>query len=75
MYNIVILVLLNFAYIMYLYNLLLISGKRAYEQLGLRAFDRPGQMLAACVVTVHNVGGIVITFPPWNLLYSDKNRK
>lgn len=35
-----------------------ISGIRAYEQLGNRAFGPPGKMLAACVITVHNIGGI-----------------
>lgn len=32
-------------------------GIRAYEQLGYRAFGRPGKILAACIITLHNVGG------------------
>lgn len=36
-----------------------LSGIRAYEQLGNRAFGHPGKMLAACIITIHNIGGIV----------------
>lgn len=38
-------------------NVFGISGIRAYEQLGNRAFGPPGKMLAACIITVHNIGG------------------
>lgn len=38
----------------------LFSGIRAYEQLGNRAFGRPGKMLAGVIITVHNIGGIVV---------------
>uniref|UniRef100_A0A7N6A398 Solute carrier family 38 member 5a n=1 Tax=Anabas testudineus TaxID=64144 RepID=A0A7N6A398_ANATE len=34
-----------------------VVGIRAYEQLGMRAFGPPGKLLAACVITVHNIGG------------------
>lgn len=40
-------------------NVSAISGIRAYEQLGNRAFGPPGKMLAACIITVHNIGGIL----------------
>uniref|UniRef100_A0A1A7XT60 Solute carrier family 38, member 5a n=2 Tax=Iconisemion striatum TaxID=60296 RepID=A0A1A7XT60_9TELE len=33
-----------------------VVGIRAYEQLGNRAFGRSGQVLAACVITIHNIG-------------------
>ncbi|KAL1021005.1 hypothetical protein UPYG_G00007490 [Umbra pygmaea] len=33
-------------------------GIRAYEQLGHRAFGQPGKVLAACIITVHNVGAM-----------------
>lgn len=33
-------------------------GIRAYEQLGNRAFGPPGKMLAACIITVHNIGAM-----------------
>uniref|UniRef100_A0A3B5MHE4 Solute carrier family 38 member 5a n=1 Tax=Xiphophorus couchianus TaxID=32473 RepID=A0A3B5MHE4_9TELE len=36
-----------------------VVGIRAYEQLGNRAFGPPGKMLAAIVITVHNIGGIL----------------
>lgn len=39
------------------------SGIRAYEQLGNRAFGHPGKMLAAVIITVHNIGGNVVKFP------------
>lgn len=39
------------------------SGIRAYEQLGNRAFGHPGKMLAAVIITVHNIGGNVVSFP------------
>ncbi len=32
-------------------------GIRAYEQLGLRAFGHPGKILAAVIITLHNIGG------------------
>lgn len=42
------------------HNVFVFSGIRAYEQLGMRAFGPPGKMLAACIITVHNIGGIVM---------------
>ncbi|KAK2851732.1 hypothetical protein Q5P01_008008 [Channa striata] len=33
-------------------------GIRAYEQLGNRAFGPPGKILAACVITIHNIGAM-----------------
>uniref|UniRef100_A0A8C2ZDS2 Solute carrier family 38 member 5 n=1 Tax=Cyclopterus lumpus TaxID=8103 RepID=A0A8C2ZDS2_CYCLU len=46
----------------YSIHLLLISagvvGIRAYEQLGNRAFGAPGKMLAACIITIHNIGAM-----------------
>lgn len=35
-----------------------VVGIRAYEQLGNRAFGHPGKILAACVITVHNIGAM-----------------
>uniref|UniRef100_A0A3B5M6A7 Solute carrier family 38 member 5a n=1 Tax=Xiphophorus couchianus TaxID=32473 RepID=A0A3B5M6A7_9TELE len=35
-----------------------VVGIRAYEQLGNRAFGPPGKMLAAIVITVHNIGAM-----------------
>uniref|UniRef100_A0A669CR01 Solute carrier family 38 member 5 n=1 Tax=Oreochromis niloticus TaxID=8128 RepID=A0A669CR01_ORENI len=35
-----------------------VVGIRAYEQLGNRAFGRPGKMLAAVIITVHNIGAM-----------------
>ncbi|XP_059188635.1 sodium-coupled neutral amino acid transporter 3-like [Centropristis striata] len=35
-----------------------VVGIRAYEQLGNRAFGAPGKMLAACIITVHNIGAM-----------------
>lgn len=35
-----------------------VVGIRAYEQLGNRAFGHPGKMLAACVITIHNIGAM-----------------
>ncbi|KAF7209328.1 sodium-coupled neutral amino acid transporter 3 [Nothobranchius furzeri] len=35
-----------------------VVGIRAYEQLGNRAFGQPGKMLAACVITIHNIGAM-----------------
>ncbi|XP_068180701.1 sodium-coupled neutral amino acid transporter 3-like [Antennarius striatus] len=35
-----------------------VVGIRAYEQLGNRAFGRPGKMLAACIITIHNIGAM-----------------
>ncbi|XP_018084812.1 sodium-coupled neutral amino acid transporter 5 isoform X2 [Xenopus laevis] len=34
-----------------------VVGIRAYEQLGLRAFGTGGKILAATIITMHNVGG------------------
>uniref|UniRef100_A0A8C2ZCR7 Solute carrier family 38 member 5 n=1 Tax=Cyclopterus lumpus TaxID=8103 RepID=A0A8C2ZCR7_CYCLU len=47
----------------YSIHLLLISagvvGKPiSYEQLGNRAFGAPGKMLAACIITIHNIGAM-----------------
>lgn len=42
--------------------LLLTSGIRAYEQLGLRAFGHPGKILAAVIITLHNIGGKLFVF-------------
>ncbi|XP_060787962.1 sodium-coupled neutral amino acid transporter 5b [Neoarius graeffei] len=35
-----------------------VVGIRAYEQLGKRAFGHPGKILAAVVITVHNIGAM-----------------
>ncbi|XP_041860507.1 sodium-coupled neutral amino acid transporter 3-like [Melanotaenia boesemani] len=35
-----------------------VVGIRAYEQLGNRAFGHPGKILAASVITVHNIGAM-----------------
>uniref|UniRef100_A0AAQ4RKN2 Solute carrier family 38 member 5a n=1 Tax=Gasterosteus aculeatus aculeatus TaxID=481459 RepID=A0AAQ4RKN2_GASAC len=35
-----------------------VVGIRAYEQLGNRAFGVPGKILAACIITVHNIGAM-----------------
>ncbi|KAM4610236.1 sodium-coupled neutral amino acid transporter 3-like isoform 1-T2 [Polymixia lowei] len=35
-----------------------VVGIRAYEQLGNRAFGRPGKIVAACIITVHNIGAM-----------------
>ncbi|KAM3871829.1 sodium-coupled neutral amino acid transporter 3-like [Diretmus argenteus] len=35
-----------------------VVGIRAYEQLGNRAFGHPGKVLAASVITVHNIGAM-----------------
>lgn len=35
-----------------------VVGIRAYEQLGLRAFGHPGKILAAVVITLHNIGAM-----------------
>lgn len=35
-----------------------VVGIRAYEQLGNRAFGAPGKMLAACIITIHNIGAM-----------------
>ncbi|RXN29412.1 sodium-coupled neutral amino acid transporter 3-like protein [Labeo rohita] len=34
------------------------TGIRAYEQLGKRAFGHPGKILAALVITMHNIGAM-----------------
>lgn len=33
------------------------AGIRAYEQLGNHAFGNPGKVIAACIITIHNIGG------------------
>ncbi|XP_056629296.1 sodium-coupled neutral amino acid transporter 5b [Triplophysa dalaica] len=35
-----------------------VVGIRAYEQLGKRAFGHPGKILAAVVITIHNIGAM-----------------
>ncbi|KAM9786288.1 sodium-coupled neutral amino acid transporter 3-like [Neosynchiropus ocellatus] len=35
-----------------------VVGIRAYEQLGNRAFGPTGKVLAACIITVHNIGAM-----------------
>ncbi|XP_029010985.1 sodium-coupled neutral amino acid transporter 3-like [Betta splendens] len=35
-----------------------VVGIRAYEQLGLRAFGQPGKMIAAGIITMHNIGAM-----------------
>uniref|UniRef100_H3CDK3 Solute carrier family 38 member 5 n=1 Tax=Tetraodon nigroviridis TaxID=99883 RepID=H3CDK3_TETNG len=35
-----------------------VVGIRAYEQLGNRAFGPTGKMLAACIITIHNIGAM-----------------
>ncbi|XP_072305148.1 sodium-coupled neutral amino acid transporter 5b [Eucyclogobius newberryi] len=35
-----------------------VVGIRAYEQLGNRAFGPPGKIVAACIITVHNIGAM-----------------
>lgn len=35
-----------------------VVGIRAYEQLGLRAFGQPGKILAAVIITLHNIGAM-----------------
>lgn len=35
-----------------------VVGIRAYEQLGSHAFGRPGKILAACIITLHNIGAM-----------------
>ncbi|XP_051525271.1 sodium-coupled neutral amino acid transporter 5-like [Myxocyprinus asiaticus] len=35
-----------------------VVGIRAYEQLGSRAFGPPGKVLAACIITLHNIGAM-----------------
>lgn len=35
----------------------LLSGIRAYEQLGFRAFGTPGKMAAGIAITLQNIGG------------------
>ncbi|MCI4380810.1 hypothetical protein PGIGA_G00244260 [Pangasianodon gigas] len=35
-----------------------VVGIRAYEQLGNRAFGTPGKIIAACVITIHNIGAM-----------------
>lgn len=35
-----------------------VVGIRAYEQVGLRAFGHPGKILAAAIITFHNIGAM-----------------
>ncbi|XP_056319549.1 sodium-coupled neutral amino acid transporter 3 [Danio aesculapii] len=35
-----------------------VVGIRAYEQLGQHAFGTPGKILAACIITLHNIGAM-----------------
>ncbi|CAL8319345.1 unnamed protein product [Merluccius merluccius] len=35
-----------------------VVGIRAYEQLGMRAFGQPGKVVAACIITIHNIGAM-----------------
>lgn len=35
-----------------------VVGIRAYEQLGYRAFGSAGKIIAACVITIHNIGAM-----------------
>ncbi|KAG7332477.1 hypothetical protein KOW79_004311 [Hemibagrus wyckioides] len=35
-----------------------VVGIRAYEQLGFRAFGSAGKIIAACVITIHNIGAM-----------------
>uniref|UniRef100_A0A3Q1BID4 Amino acid transporter transmembrane domain-containing protein n=1 Tax=Amphiprion ocellaris TaxID=80972 RepID=A0A3Q1BID4_AMPOC len=39
-----------------------VVGIRAYEQLGFRAFGHPGKILAAVVITLHNIGGKTLVY-------------
>lgn len=61
---VVFLVLLAFIAVLsgYSIHLLLKSagvvGIRAYEQLGLRAFGQPGKVVAALIITIHNIGAM-----------------
>lgn len=38
-------------------------GIRAYEQLGLKAFGHGGKVVAAVIISIHNIGGKVSHFP------------
>lgn len=38
----------------------LLSGIRAYEQLGFRAFGTPGKMAAGIAITLQNIGGEIV---------------
>ncbi|KAK3539961.1 hypothetical protein QTP70_019609 [Hemibagrus guttatus] len=35
-----------------------VVGIRAYEQLGYRAFGSAGKIIAACIITIHNIGAM-----------------
>ncbi|KAG9328682.1 hypothetical protein JZ751_019952 [Albula glossodonta] len=58
------LILLTFIAILSAYSIHLllksagVVGIRAYEQLGNRAFGRPGKVLAAVIITLHNIGAM-----------------
>lgn len=41
-------------------SFLLLSGIRAYEQLGFRAFGIPGKMAAGIAITLQNIGGEIV---------------
>uniref|UniRef100_A0A673MIT1 Sodium-coupled neutral amino acid transporter 3-like n=1 Tax=Sinocyclocheilus rhinocerous TaxID=307959 RepID=A0A673MIT1_9TELE len=47
----------NTGIILFLCNIVC-TGIRAYEQLGKRAFGHPGKILAAVVITMHNIGAM-----------------
>uniref|UniRef100_A0A8C6XIY2 Solute carrier family 38 member 5 n=1 Tax=Naja naja TaxID=35670 RepID=A0A8C6XIY2_NAJNA len=40
-----------------------VVGIRAYEQLGLKAFGHGGKVVAAVIISIHNIGGKVSHFP------------
>uniref|UniRef100_A0A8D0CS28 Solute carrier family 38 member 5 n=1 Tax=Sander lucioperca TaxID=283035 RepID=A0A8D0CS28_SANLU len=54
-----------------------VVGIRAYEQLGNRAFGAPGKMLAAIIITIHNIGAmssyLFIVKSELPLCYSDND--
>uniref|UniRef100_A0A8C6TN23 Solute carrier family 38 member 5b n=1 Tax=Neogobius melanostomus TaxID=47308 RepID=A0A8C6TN23_9GOBI len=52
-----------------------VVGIRAYEQLGLRAFGQPGKIIAAVIITLHNIGGNQIQQLPLHLYNPDANLK
>uniref|UniRef100_A0A8C6TPS5 Solute carrier family 38 member 5b n=1 Tax=Neogobius melanostomus TaxID=47308 RepID=A0A8C6TPS5_9GOBI len=49
-----------------------VVGIRAYEQLGLRAFGQPGKIIAAVIITLHNIGGNQIQQLPLHLYNPDR---
>uniref|UniRef100_A0A8C1YVS3 Solute carrier family 38 member 5a n=1 Tax=Cyprinus carpio TaxID=7962 RepID=A0A8C1YVS3_CYPCA len=50
-----------------------VVGIRAYEQLGYRAFGPPGKILAACIITLHNIGGKIQHFTTSQLINQRDN--